>query len=207
MKKLIISLLTVILFSTTASAVTYRGFVDAGVGIITGDDCSSIISPYCSTTHGIQINPHLFVGVGMNVIDLLEMSFDNGDDVYFDYMLSLSPYLALRYDVNVIKRWSPFIECGIGKRIYTKYGSEFNDNERHMDDLGLSSLFINPKIGIRLKVSTRCAFNFAISYVPYKFNMTYTKRDWNMSHDSWNIITVNKAKKTNYITFNLGFDF
>ena len=76
-----------------------------------------------------------------------------------------------------------------------------------MDDMGLSSLFINPKIGIRLKVSTRCAVNFAISYVPYKFDMTYTKRDWNMSHDSWNIITVNKAKKTNYITFNLGFDF
>lgn len=200
MKKLIISLLTVILFSTTASAVTYRGFVDTGVGVISGNNVSSVLELSFSTTHGVQINRHFFVGAGISYLYGYEMSYDAESSHRIANSMSLAPYLALRYDVDVAKRWSPFIECRIGKNVFSSLDYDYD-----ISNAEFSTLFINPRIGVRLKISSRCAFNFAISYIPYNIDVTYTEQYW--SSNSWNTITGDKNLKLSNISFNLGFDF
>lgn len=88
-----------------------------------------------STTHGLQVNPFFFLGLGVGI------------DYHFDYETVFMPfYLDLRtYFIN--NRISPFLDAKIGYSI--------------IDGTGL---YFTPSFGVSFGVANKCALNLSVGY-------------------------------------------
>ncbi len=107
MKKLFAILFAVCCISS-ASAVSYKGYVDTSTGLVvsTDEDLCSLWG--VSTSHGIQIIDGLFVGAGLELA--LASEIDDYEDVYFlGAMFSEARYNFLRK-----KKVSPFVGLRLG---------------------------------------------------------------------------------------------
>ncbi|MDE6066364.1 MAG: hypothetical protein K2G27_06035 [Duncaniella sp.] len=209
MKKLIVSFLTVIMTSIVASAAGYRGFVNIGLGT-TAREMGGLPLNF-NTAHGVQLNKHLFLGAGVNLIYNCDLVLEN-DDYYLDVdkPFNISAFADLRYDIDITRRWSPFVECKIGYNIMHPdyYTNSYRSSILNCDP---SRLFINPSIGVRLKLSHKCALNLGISYVPfrYKFVIGTNYRYDDEIHDYYEDIEKINTYKTlvNNLLVNFGVEF
>lgn len=108
-----------------------------------------------STTHGYQIMPELYTGVGV-LFDYRETAF--GSRVEHCYILndisSISPFLTVRYDI-CRKKVSPYVEGRIGYRVLSSCHSDDSDENKIKYD----KLYAVPMVGVRLN-----HFNVAVSY-------------------------------------------
>ena len=213
MKKLIVLLFSVIMFSGAASAVDYRGFVEVNPGFTpvdehgpSGDEREAAIHFFgsLSTTHGVQLNRHIFAGVG---VDLNLNSFAN------EYPLGVNVYGDVRYDLDIAKKWSPYVNLKVGYGIktadaYCKLITEEPDEYGHYDTyayVDYKPFFINPSVGVRLRLSSKCGLNFGIGYIPTSLGKA-SKDQHNYGFDrTEGYIPFDKVKGT--MTLNIGIDF
>ena len=130
--KSIIAFAAIVAMSFTVSARTsYRGFVDFDPTIAVSyssvspsdlklDYKPADLSILFSTTHGVQINRHFFVGAGAGFIlgktttEPSEKGGGNIEDGSFELNLYVPVYLAARYDLNIVRKVSPFISFKAG---------------------------------------------------------------------------------------------
>lgn len=111
-------------------------------------------SPQFSTTHGYQIMPELYAGVGA-LFDVRGVAFGSRmEHRAADWGISsISPFATVRYDFCQ-KKVSPYVEGRIGYRMF----STNNDSEGD-DKLEFDKLYAVPMVGVRLN-----HFNVAVSY-------------------------------------------
>lgn len=127
----------------------YRGFVDIGYTVGLGDFDLNRIN--FSTSHGYQFNPYLFVGIGIGA-----QYFDDSEEW-------LCPIFA---DVrcNIIKNTPliPFIGIKGGYSFYP---------EDSFEDVGA---YINPSVGAKYMISSKCAVNLSVGYTAQLFDYVET---------------------------------
>ena len=111
-------------------------------------------SPQFSTTHGYQIMPELYAGVGVlfdarNVRFGSRIKHSDADKT----ISSISPFATVRYDFCQ-KKVSPYVEGRIGYRMHSIIGNSFEGEKLEFD-----KLYAVPMVGLRLN-----HFNLAVSY-------------------------------------------
>jgi hypothetical protein len=167
MKKLIIITFLFLGFVLPAKAVHYRGFVEIAPGINSelqrNDEsyydvvCGSEFAIGVSTTHGLQINKKLFLGLGVS-------------GMYSHTWNNISTYLDGRFDFISSRKFSPFVDLKIGLALpcdkvgyyYNYYGT----NDRYCDyseDIH-GGLYIAPTIGVRNRLTDNFALNIGLGW-------------------------------------------
>lgn len=150
MKKTVIAALLGILSVASAGAVEpgYRGFVDLGYSLSVSElQISDGYNTYTSdisdrlivsTTHGYQIAPYVFAGVGVG----LTYWYDSEDK-----SIGVPIYADLRADVLPESRFCPFVDMKIGYSV-----------------ADIEGLYFNPSVGLRLALTEVVGVNIGIGY-------------------------------------------
>lgn len=176
MKKLILLLLFSYFSITTVSAISYRGFADVSIGTFAipagGTEKENMFSLSISTTHGVQLNTHIYIGGGLSFI---RASFDDGN-----WPIIIPIYANFRYDLNVIKKVSPFFSLKLG---YNAIQSGLEDG---IEIEKAKPLYLSPTIGLRVKLSSKCGINVGIGYNPiwYSYYPYGYMNDKEVKHNS-----------------------
>ena len=206
--------------SFTASARTsYRGFVDFDptvsitYGSVSPSELSLYDKPTCftgllSTTHGMQINRHLFVGVGVGILfDNLKSKNASGlpdDDQQRSTLDFLFPaFLTVRYDLNVARKISPFVSFKIGyiSRLTDEavFGTSFSNSDYWDVELKSDSgIWFQPTIGVRFRLGHHNGLNLGLTMMP-----THYKTDSRSHYDSLTEATFSRYN----LGLNIGIDF
>jgi hypothetical protein len=116
-KLLFVFILT--LASLSASAQSYKGFVEAGYGLSFGDNSEDLMT--ISTTHGLQLNPKFFVGAGV-AFEYGKDSKKNAVPFFLDGRFNLfnkpiTPFVDLKFGYSFFQSAGYFINPTIGYRI------------------------------------------------------------------------------------------
>lgn len=141
MKKLFITLLLLIVMAGSSSALSYRGFIDGGVGY-SGN--AKDYGFFANTAHGIQINK-IFCGLGAGVIfnylSVLGYSMEG--------ITSIPIFIKARYDFFNVHKANFFFSMNLGYN----YGFENSINY----------FYYQPTLGVRIKTSSKCGFNIGFT--------------------------------------------
>lgn len=115
----------------------YRGFVDGGL-YAGGADCAGESASYTrigiTTTHGAQLNRHIFVGGGLG------FQFQAGDDLVEAFNTLMPIYAAFRFDFSD-RKVSPFASARVGG--FVSLSTE--------DYESLGGSYLNVNFGVRLR--------------------------------------------------------
>lgn len=137
-----------------------------------------------STTHGCQIMPELYAGIGAMIdgggIMMGSRPEYNNDD--FAYV-TFTPFVTVRYDI-LRKRISPYLEGRVGYRCAAIH-----------EECDYDKLYATPMIGVRFG-----NFNLAVSYECTTFGGEVKKSQ------TWDD-TYYMTKRFSAIGFHAGFDF
>ncbi len=120
----------------------YRGFFDFGGTIGTGTFDDNRVE--LSTSHGIQISPHFFLGVGA------------GYNHYSGLELHEIPVFGHVRSEFLDKFVSPFIDIKIGYTVF--------------DEMGF---YMNPSVGCRIALPRKTGLSFSVGYTMQKFDIYY----------------------------------
>ncbi|MDO4725688.1 MAG: hypothetical protein Q4A56_00505 [Porphyromonadaceae bacterium] len=118
----------------------YKGFVDIGSGFYYIPDI--IPSFNLSTSHGYQISPHNFVGLGIN-FELL-----TGYNLYYNKFVTatiMNPFIQYKW-TNIAKRITPFLDF--------KGGYVLSKN----------LVSFNPSVGARLGLGRKFGINVGVAF-------------------------------------------
>lgn len=141
MKKNLI-IMSVSLMSLVASAQSYRGMVEFGVGVAGGGPSYSnemgtfklnngFLGSF-STSHGCQITPAIFIGVGVGVdigwgdsfkTPILDSKYNKEDFQVYSYndadinSLKIPVFVDFRWDLDIRRKVTPFIDLKFGYSI------------------------------------------------------------------------------------------
>lgn len=182
-------LLSVIgVFAQNTSKNCYRGYVDAGYSVGVGD-YDDIGRFEVNTSHGYQVNPYLFVGVGTG-LHFMSSYETKGMDIPLDVRES-------KVDVPVFanvrcnflkKKVSPFIDV--------KGGTFVTNN---------GGLYVNASVGCRFSINDKQAVNFSVGYATEKLEFeTFAHFT---SHASMDYVRSAEKYDAEAITLKLGFEF
>ncbi len=183
MKKLLL-LFTLLSLSLSSFAASYRGMFDINFGIST-NSTNTLNTPYgdieskshfggvISTSHGCQITPFLFAGagfgVGMNFMKLEPVSFNSGKHE-FHPVPTIPVFVDLRWDLDVRKKITPFVDIKIGYNFggfESDCSLDFTGPVRNEGWINsCSSVFFQPTAGVRFKKGRRSGFNLGLTYLP-----------------------------------------
>lgn len=167
----------------------YRGFINTSMVIGLGD--YNISRFMISTSHGIQITPELFAGVGIGVTAWIDYYYDyNYDGYYSDYESAVStPVFAnLRGELHNIfhRNFSPYLDV--------KMGYSFGD---------VNGVFFSPEIGMHFYFGHRkMGIGFGLGYhlqsipvetVYYNYNGSFTYNSYQSSREIANGFSINVA--------------
>lgn len=223
MKRILVALsLVVAVF--TMSAQSYRGFIDLFGGIATGSghtvetgvgSFSDLKPNYgfgLSTSHGCQITPWGFVGIGVGAYTTVDHSVVNDgfeDDVTGVYGIYIPISLDLRWDMNIRKKVTPFVDLKIGyQMVVDGTDDEYGEGElwgdgspKHLHFESLPGFYFQPTVGVRFRMGKKSGFNLGITYNP-----TVRKRIYAFDRDGGARIGE-KDFTSGVAMLNLGFDF
>ena len=216
--KSIIAFAAIVAMSFTVSARTsYRGFVDFDPTIAVSyssvspsdlklDYKPADLSILFSTTHGVQINRHFFVGAGAGFIlgkPTTEPSAKGGgniEDGSFELNLYVPVYLAARYDLNIVRKVSPFISFKAGYLYGISEYGEYNIPGSSGESLADSGFFFQPTVGVRIRLHHHVGLNLGLTLFPMKY-----KTEENSYSSNYSDI---RASYTRYnLGLNIGIDF
>lgn len=232
MKRILVALsLVVAVF--TVSAQSYRGFIDIfggiGVGsdesIVRGDMSFTDIKPSygfgLSTSHGCQITPWGYVGIGVGAYTSLNHAsknyeWDNKNNFYGIY---IPVSLDLRWDLNIRKKVTPFVDVKVGYQFVADVCNDggiadaYSDSTDEYMDLyaePIAGFYFQPTLGLRFRMGKKSGFNFGVTYNPTIKKRIYAKVE-KYNHDTYNYTEIGKIGKKELnvgaLMLNLGFDF
>lgn len=226
MKRLIKSILTVAAITALSLSATartsYRGFVDIDPTIaisyssLSFSDGAEYLSEYYSlykkpadfginvtSTHGVQLNRHFFVGAGLGLMMQFSSGTRNGDfdskyDSETELSLSAPVFAAFRWDMDIAAKVTPFVSCKLGYIVKINKSGTINivDEEGHRygpPSLADGGFYYQPTLGVRFRMNRNLGFNLGLTLYPSYFKAT----DYN---DSASYTRLNFG-------LNLGLDF
>ena len=211
--KSIIAFAAIVAMPFTVSARTsYRGFVDFDPTIAVSyssvspsdlklDYKPADLSILFSTTHGVQINRHFFVGAGAGFIlgktttEPSEKGGGNIEDGSFELNLCVPVYLAARYDLNIVRKVSPFISFKAGYLYGISEYGEYNIPGSSGESLADSGFFFQPTVGVRIRLHHHVGLNLGLTLFPMKY-----KTEENSYSSNYSDI------RASYTRYNLGLD-
>ncbi len=226
----------------TASAVSYRGFFDIMGGVGTGGKTNvyagslkvtDIKAEYAfglNTTHGCQIFPYLYAGVGVGAYSVLTggKSYDssyyyNPSDSYVDhtiafYSINIPMYVDIRWDLDIRKKITPFVDLKIGYQIGVNIdesgGTGYSYNEGgYLDTYAKpeNGVYFMPTIGARFRMGRKSGFNLGICYNPFvrkKIEAQYSYNTVGGGYDDMTVQEYDVRKVTDgAFMLSLSFDF
>lgn len=189
----------------------YKGFFDAGYTIKMGDLSANRIE--ISTSHGYQVNPSLFVGLGLGAHlysdgfygkkewrkDVLDGTLDSINistaipifaDVRYNFMEEgqLIPFAGLKagYTMGLAKSENEGLN---------ESGQTVKKTETKLEGIGF---YIAPSIGAKYVISPSFAINFSLGYTMQMFDYSY-------KNESNNIVTA--SKNNGGISIKIGVEF
>lgn len=220
MKKLVL-ILAMIVATLGASAQSYRGFLflNAGMGtsgenfMVEGEEISNfkpMVSFGLSTSHGCQITPFLFAGLGVGAYlpvakgELNESSYgDDTTDGVFN-ALYIPIFADVRWDILLQKKVSPYIGVKAGYQVGVDLSGEFYGDRCCFVSKPQSGFYFEPSIGVRFRTGSSRGINLGFSY---NTNMRQSVRALEYSNSDGaegpEICKVNFGA----VMFNFGFDF
>lgn len=155
MKNLIMFIALVFLSSTTASAIYfddegipqgYRGFADLSYTLGVGDWGKNHDRIGIMTSHGYQIAPQFFAGLGV------------GFNYYFnghDELCSLPVFAHIRSDI-LNNEITPFVELRVGYSL-----------------IDVKGVYVNPSIGCRFELTDDIGLNVGVGYTMQQVEFVY----------------------------------
>lgn len=220
MKKLVL-ILAMIVATLGASAQSYRGFLflNAGMGtsgenfMIEGEEISNfkpMVSFGLSTSHGCQITPFLFAGLGVGAyLPVVKGDLDPTDSYSEDTTegvfnaLYIPIFADVRWDILLQKKVSPYIGVKAGYQVGVDLGGEIHGNHTAFASEPQSGFYFEPSIGVRFRTGSSRGINLGFSY---NTNMRQTLKTLSWSSDNGE---VRELGKVNFgaVMFNFGFDF
>jgi small nuclear ribonucleoprotein (snRNP)-like protein len=197
----------------------YKGFFDAGYTMKMGDLSSSRIE--VSTSHGYQINPSLFVGIGFGA------NLYSGDGLYNNYYYrgdtiggpkdvmakmadslkisaTLPIFVDLRFNFITEGQLIPFAGLKAGYSMglaKTELNEDDGTEKRRRTETKIASVgfYVAPSIGAKYVVSPSFALNLSLGYAMQMFDLSY--------RDTKNNV-INTYKKNNGgVTIKIGVEF
>ena len=155
MKNLIMFIALVFLSSTTASAIYfddegipqgYRGFADLSYTLGVGDWGKNHDRIGIMTSHGYQIAPQFFAGLGV------------GFNYYFnghDELCSLPVFAHIRSDI-LNNEITPFVDLRVGYSL-----------------IDVKGVYVNPSIGCRFELTDDIGLNVGVGYTMQQVEFVY----------------------------------
>lgn len=122
----------------------YKGFVDFGYGVGVGDIEAGRLQ--LTTTHGYQICPYVFAGVGLGV------SYYTDDEMY-NVPIFANGRATLPLSNS---RLAPFFDYKIGYSVGDVQG-----------------FYMSPSVGLRIGFGENCGFNISVGYEMQKYEYEY----------------------------------
>lgn len=120
----------------------YRGFVDIGGVIGTGEDGDAVFS--LTTSHGYQVNPYFFVGGGLGV------------EHHFDYEKTFIPLFVDLRTYFIPNSISPYLDVKFG------YAPAVGSDDYDLEFKG--GAYLNPSLGVTFSVNSQFAMNLSVGY-------------------------------------------
>ncbi len=137
----------------------YRGFVDFGFSYGVGSWGQDRIE--FSTTHGYQILPCLFAGLGIGF-----------HYYHWDGVLEIPIYADIRGTLPCRSICQPFLDFKIGYTVYDADG-----------------FYMTPSIGCRFAVSRTCGISVGIGYAMQKAEVVWSSYHWPHTRENVGAVT------------------
>lgn len=217
----------------TASAQSYRGFIDVFGGPAMGKKTTAIAGQShvsgikgsfafgLNNTHGCQITPFLYAGLGFGVNTVMlsgEQHYNEYEETkYTFYGINIPAYLDVRWDLNILKKATPFVDIKVGYQFCVNFnGMIFDSYSGDCSSLdiygeGVPGIYFQPTVGYRFKMGKKLGFNLGISYnagIKRKLRATTQYLDYSEGENHSTYESVELGKFTSSaVMLNLGFDF
>jgi small nuclear ribonucleoprotein (snRNP)-like protein len=196
----------------------YKGFFDAGYTMKMGDLSSSRIE--VSTSHGYQINPSLFVGLGFGANLYSDGFYKNSiytndsiggpKDVMMkkadslNISATLPIFVDIRYNFIPEGQIIPFagLKAGYSMGLAKTELYEESDAEKRMKTetkVASVGFYVSPSIGAKYVVSPTFALNLSLGYTMQMFDLSY--------RDTKNGVTNTYKKNNGGISIKIGLEF
>lgn len=165
----------------------YRGYVDAGYSIGTGDYDFGRFE--VNTSHGYQFNPYLFLGAGTG-LHFMSSYKTKGMDIPLDIRDSKVD-IPIFADVRcnfMKKKVTPFVDLKGGTYVTNGGG-----------------LYVNASVGCRFSINEKQAINLSVGYATEKLEFETFAHF--VSHTSMSYTRKKNLNETEAITMKVGFEF
>ena len=192
MKRLIKSILTIAAIAAISLSATartsYRGLVDIDPTIaisyssVNPSECTLYDKPadfnvMFTTTHGVQLNRHFFIGAGAGFI----LGTSDGkarrinpsqpdSETATELNLYVPAFVAARWDWNIAAKVSPFVSCKLGYSLGVAENGSYN--VVGPDGYGVGALeansgfFYQPTVGVRFRLHHHVGLNLGLTLYP-----------------------------------------
>lgn len=153
----------------------YRGFANFTMAFGSGDYSYNRIM--FSTTHGAQITPEIFAGVGIGLMDWFDYNYYDyyGDGYDYDDVVSVPLFAEVRGELHNIfhRNFSPYLDLKLGYNMVNVQGVFFSP------EVGMHFYFGHQKIGIGFGIGyhLQSAEVWEYSYSRYGNTQWYSSRE------------------------------
>lgn len=183
---------------------SYRGFAELSIAYGPsssdyGEDSDALPLNF-ATSHGLQLNRSFFVGAGLGLNEIIR----NGSNTF----AQLALFLDGRWDLNVAKKVSPFVDLRLG------YASNFDSEDfgvfksnpysvgesvsGSVGQVPCNQFYFQPTVGVRFRLHHHIGLNVGVTY--------FTIKRIDVIADN-SIITDIKTWNRNHIGLIIGVDF
>ncbi len=203
MKKLVVSLLCVVLGAMSASAISphYKGYIETYAGYDLPVDVETGGATFgLSTSHGVELIKGLFLGAGLDVscitYKIANSSYSSSDYLYYynpdvEYNVCAAGFFEARYNFLRNKKVSPFVG--------TRFGGGYNGWAES------SAFYFSPAVGCTFNFTERFGLDLSLGYSLYTGNKTENEY-YSYGHYNYTLELVENRNVHN-ITFRLGLHF
>lgn len=209
MKKLALFILIIAAALPQASAQHYRGFVDVFGMYLTSlkplsEDVEMPLGLGITTSHGAQFK-NVFVGAGLGA----SVAYCGDTDPS-----GVFAFAHGRYDFFGSKKASFFIDLKLGYNFYKYDGGGGYNGGVDIDGVYYNggvyyyypSLYVQPAVGVRIRLKSHLGLNFMLGYQPLKFK----REAYGSVRDEFGYeetISYSDHLSTPAINFSVGLDF
>ncbi|MBO5901961.1 MAG: hypothetical protein J6Q36_06070 [Alistipes sp.] len=180
----------------------YRGIIDVGYNICNSYHFSTNHRITASFINGINIGPHLYIGLGVGIESGIYHVYSISSDLYNDYNIDYDCNLKGTYQYSAFtipvflnmrtaflkeRRVSPYLSINAGyciplskqvgmQRLYNNYINQYVYQPCYVDG---SAIYLEPSLGLEFRIKQKSAISasfIAPMYIRKEVNMAEGKR-------------------------------